>query len=181
VELPEMKEYKPTKAEKPWAAMGWKPEDGEEKRAVINSLYIGIDEMHEVNMRLMERYARIKENETRWESYNLEDAELVVCAYGSVARICKAAIDELGEEQGVKVGLIRPITLWPFPDSAVRAAAEQAGVKGLLTVELSAGQMVEDVRLAVNGVKPVEFLGNPGSKMPTVEEIKAKLMRMREE
>ena len=65
VELPEMKEYKPTKAEKPWAAMGWKPEDGEDKRAVINSLYIGIDEMHEVNMRLMERYARIKENETK--------------------------------------------------------------------------------------------------------------------
>jgi 2-oxoglutarate ferredoxin oxidoreductase subunit alpha len=178
VVLPEPQEYKATAAAKPWAAMGWKPGDQKE-RAVINSLYIEIDEMHELNMRLQARYEQIKRDEVLFESYNMDGAELVVCAYGTVARVCKAAIDELKEE-GVNVGLIRPITLWPFPTQAVREAVEQEGVKGCLTVELNAGQMVEDVRLAVNGAKPVEFLGNPGSKMPTAEEIKEKLLQMRE-
>jgi 2-oxoglutarate ferredoxin oxidoreductase subunit alpha len=179
VEMPEMREYKVDPAKKPWAATGWKPGDKKE-RAVINSLYIEIDEMHEMNLRLQARYAEIREKEVKVETYNLDGAEIVLCAYGTIARICKAAADELAEE-GVKVGLVRPITVWPFPDKAVRAAAELPTVKGLLTVELSAGQMVEDVRLAVNGIKPVEFFGNAGSKLPTVEEIKAHVLRMREE
>ena len=176
VELPEGREYKVNPAEKPWAATGWKPGDKKE-RAVINSLYIEVEEMHELNMRLMDVYAEITKNEILFETYNLAGASLVACAYGTVARITKAAIDELKDE-GLTVGLVRPITLWPFPSDAVRAAVLQPDVKACLTVELNAGQMVEDVRLAVGGAKPVEFLGNPGSKMPTVEEIKEKLRRM---
>ncbi|MCI5754611.1 MAG: 3-methyl-2-oxobutanoate dehydrogenase subunit VorB [Clostridiales bacterium] len=179
VELPEPREYRIDPAKKPWAATGWTPESGRE-RAVINSLYIEIEELDELNMRLQARYDEIRKNETRWESYQLEGAEFVACAYGTVARICKAAIDELREE-GIRVGLLRPITLWPFPEKAVREAAMADGVRGVLTVELNAGQMLEDVRLAVNGAKPVSFLGHPGSKMPTVEEIKSAIRRMKEE
>lgn len=177
VELPEMREY--TVQDKPWAARGWKPGD-EKPRAVINSLYIGIEEMDELNNRLLARYAELEATATRAEYYNTEGAELIVCAYGTVARICKAAIDELCEETGKKIGLVRPITLWPFPKNQVKSAIAAKSVKAALTVELSAGQMVEDVRLAVNGAKPVEFLGHAGSLMPTVEEVKAKLLSMME-
>ena len=179
VELPEMKEYVVDPEKKPWAATGWKPGD-KKPRAVVNSLYITTEELTELNERLQARYAEIEKNEVRYEAYNLEGAELVVTAYGTIARICKSAIDELKQE-GINVGLIRPITLWPFPKDAVREAVMADGVKGCLTVELSAGQMVEDVRLAVNGAKPVEFLGHAGSLLPTAEEIKEKLKSMREE
>ncbi|MDL2300365.1 3-methyl-2-oxobutanoate dehydrogenase subunit VorB [Clostridiaceae bacterium OttesenSCG-928-D20] len=177
VELPEMKEYVVDAAEKPWAATGWKPGD-EKPRAVINSLYIEIDELAELTDRLQARYAIIREKETLAETYNMENAEFLICAYGTVGRICKAAIDELKNE-GINVGLVRPITLWPFPEETVKKAALQEGVKAVLTVELSAGQMVEDVRLAVNGKKPVEFFGHSGSQMPTVEEVMNKIKSMK--
>lgn len=178
VELPEMKEYAVDTNKKPWAATGWKP-GGEKERAVINSLYIEIEELAELTDRLQARYALIKKEEPRAETYNLDGAEIVICAYGTVGRICKAAIDELADE-GIKAGLIRPITLWPFPEDAVGDAAMRDGVKAVLTVELSAGQMVEDVKLTINGAKPVAFLGHSGSRMPTVEEIMAKIKAMRE-
>ena len=179
VELPEMREYVIDPEKKPWAATGWKPGD-KKQRAIINSLYIEVSELDELNNRLQARYAEIEKNEVRYESYNMDGAEIVISAYGTVARVCKAAIDELKDE-GVNVGLIRPITLWPFPKKAVYDAVMQDGVKSCLTVELNAGQMVEDVRLAVNGAKKVEYLGHAGSLMPTVEEIKERIMRMREE
>ena len=179
VELPEMKEYKVDPEKKPWAATGWKPGD-KKQRAVINSLYITTEELTELNERLQARYAEIEKNEARWETYNMDGAEFVIAAYGTVSRICKAAIDELKQE-GINVGLVRPITLWPFPKQAVRDAVMADGVKACLTVELNAGQMVEDVRLAVNGAKPVEFFGHAGSLMPTAEEVKEQIKRMREE
>ena len=179
VELPEMKEYKVDPEKKPWAATGWKPGDAK-KRAIVNSLYINTEDLTVLNNRLQARYAEIEKNEQRWENYNMEGAQFVIAAYGTVARICKAAIDELKEE-GINVGLVRPITLWPFPKQAVRDAVMQDGVKACLTVELSAGQMVEDVRLAVNGGKPVEFFGHCGALMPTVDEVKAEIKRMMEE
>lgn len=178
VELPDMKEYVVSPAEKPWAATGWKPGD-KKQRAVVNSLYIEIEELAELTDRLQARYELIRRDEAMHEEYNLEGAEIVICAYGTVARICKAAIDELKQE-GINVGLVRPITLWPFPEKAVKDAVGLSGVKAALTVELSAGQMVEDVRLAVNGAVPVEFLGHSGSQMPTVEEIKDKILAMKE-
>ncbi len=99
-------------------------------------------------------------------------------AYGTVARICKTAIAQL-EKEGIKAGLVRPITIWPFPKEAVYKAAAQDSVKKALCVEISAGQMVEDVRLAINGVKEVELFGNPGSRVPTAEEIVDRILAMR--
>ena len=109
----------------------------------------------------------------------MENAEIVVTAFGTVARICKSAIDELKDE-GINVGLLRPITLWPFPTKALHDAAVAPGVKAVLDVELNARQMLEDVKLAVNGEQKVDFFGHYGSHMPTPEEIKEKLLSMRE-
>ncbi|MBR4157803.1 MAG: 3-methyl-2-oxobutanoate dehydrogenase subunit VorB [Oscillospiraceae bacterium] len=180
VELPEMKEYVVDPEKKPYAALGYKVGDPPEKRHVINSLYIEIEALTALNNRLQAVYARVKEKEKRFETYNLDGAEFVIYAYGTISRICRAAIDELKEE-GINVGLVRPITLWPFPEEAVRDAALLPSVKATLTVELSAGQMLEDVRLAICGAKPTEFLGHPGSQLPTVDEIKARIRKMREE
>ncbi len=168
---------KPVIADKPWAATGWKPGDNKD-RAIINSLYIETEELNVLNERLQARYKEITKNETRFESFNTEGAEYILYAYGTVARICKAAIETLAE-QGIKVGLVRPITLWPFPYEALRAAADQESVKSTLTVEISAGQLYEDVRLAINGIKPCEFEGIPGSIMPTAEQIAARILDMR--
>ena len=154
---------------KDWAATGWSPASNR-PRAIVNSLYIEVDELQELNDRLQARYQIIREKETRAELYNTEGAELIICAYGTVARICKSAIGLL-EKKGYKVGLFRPITVWPFPEKELAGVMAQPSVKKAVTVEISAGQMVEDVKLAVNGTKPVEFFGKPGSYTPTAEEI----------
>ena len=154
---------------KDWAATGWSPASNR-PRAIVNSLYIEVDELQELNDRLQARYQIIREKETRAELYNTEGAELIICAYGTVARICKSAIGLL-EKKGYKVGLFRPITVWPFPEKELAGVMAQPSVKKAVTVEISAGQMVEDVRLTVNGTKPVEFFGKPGSYTPTAEEI----------
>ena len=167
----------PELPEKPWAATGYIP-GGKKPKAVINSLYIETEQLATLTRRLQARYREIEKNEIRVETFNTEGAEFILYAYGTIARICKAAI-ELLAEQGVKVGLVRPITLWPFPTKAVHDAAAQNSVKAALTVEMSAGQMWEDVRLAVNGEKPVEFYGEPGSIIPTPEEIAAHILEMR--
>lgn len=154
---------------KDWAATGWSPASNR-PRAIVNSLYIEVDELQELNDRLQARYRIIREKETRAELYNTEGAELIICAYGTVARICKSAIGLL-EKKGYKVGLFRPITVWPFPEKELAGVMAQPSVKKAVAVEISAGQMVEDVRLTVNGAKPVEFFGKPGSYTPTAEEI----------
>ena len=163
--------------EKSWATTGYKP--GGRDRNVINSLYIEVEELEEMNNRLQARYKAIKEKETKVEVYNAEGAEYMLCAYGTVARICKTAISQL-EKQGVKVGLVRPITLWPFPDQAVHDAIAAPSIKKALCVEISAGQMLEDVKLAVNGAKEVAFFGYPGSRVPTAEEIVQQILAMKE-
>ncbi len=162
---------------KPWACTGYTP-GGEKPRAVINSLYIETEDLATLTGRLQARYKEITNNEIRVETFNTEGAEIILYAYGTVARICKAAIEILAA-QGIKVGLVRPITLWPFPSKEVYEAAAQDSVKFGLTVEVSAGQMVEDVRLAVNGVKPVEFFGESGSVIPTPEDIVARILELR--
>ena len=142
-------------------------------------MYITTEALTEHNEVLQACYREIEANEVRYEAYNMENAEIVVTAFGTVARIAKSAIDELKEE-GVNIGMIRPITLWPFPTKALHDAAVAPGVKAVLDVELNAGQMLEDVKLAVNGENKVDFFGHYGSQMPTPEEIKAKLLSMRE-
>ena len=160
---------------KDWAATGWSPASNR-PRAIVNSLYIEVDELQELNDRLQARYQIIREKETRAELYNTEGAELIICAYGTVARICKSAIGLL-EKKGYKVGLFRLITVWHFPEKELAGVMAQPIVKKAVTVEISAGQMVEDVRLTVNGTKPVEFFGKPGSYTPTAEEIAEYIMK----
>lgn len=160
-----MRELKELPA-KPWAASG----NSCGKQRLINSIYMTPDTLEKHNHELFETYALMSERETAAESYKTEDAEVVLTAYGMVARICKAAVDIL-RERGVKAGLIRPITLYPFPSAVIRATAEQKSVKRFVCVELSMGQMIEDVRLAVNGLKPVQFYGRVGGNVMLPEEV----------
>lgn len=146
---------------KDWATTGTK---GERKPNIINSLYIEAKPLEEHNLSLEEKYAKMKENEVRYEDYNLEDAEVVIVAYGTTSRIAKNAIAKCAEE-GIKVGLIRPITLWPFPVAAFDKISDKT--KAVLTVEMSTGQMIDDVKIAVNGRKPVYFYGRTGGMIPT--------------
>ena len=179
VEMPEMVDYKVDPEKKPWAATGWKPGDDPAKRAVINSLFINTEDLTVHNDHLQAIYAEARKNEQMWEEYKLEDAEYIITAFGTVSRIARSAVDEL-REMGIKAGLFRPITVWPFPYEHLKAAADREGVKALLDVEANEGQMLEDVKLAVNGAKHVDFFGHCGSLMPTTEEIKAKILEMKE-
>ena len=165
----EMPDYQPdpTLPEKTWAATGWKPGCGRE-RAIINSLYIDPSALEKHVNKLYAKYAVMEQNECRWQEELTEDADYVLVAYGTTARIARSAMRKL-RDKGIKAGLIRPITLWPFPNAPIQAAATHA--KCFLTVEMSMGQMVDDVRLAVNGAKPVHFFGRTGGIVPTVREI----------
>jgi 2-oxoglutarate ferredoxin oxidoreductase subunit alpha len=135
---------------------------------VITSLYIQPERMEQQNQKLQDKYTIAKEKEVRWQSIDVDDAEVVLVAYGLSARISRRAM-EMCREKGIKAGLIRPITLWPFPDKPMAEAAEHA--RAFLTVELNAGQMVEDVRLAVNGRCPVHHHGRLGGMIMSPEEI----------
>ena len=163
--------------EKTWAATGWKPGCGRE-RAIINSLYIDPNKLEEHVQKLYAKYAVMEETECRWQEELTDDADYVIVAYGTTARIARSAMRKL-REQGVRVGLIRPITLWPFPNAPIKKAAAHA--RAFLTVEMSMGQMVDDVRLALNGAKPVTFFGRTGGIVPTVREIMAQVEKLAEE
>ncbi|MCH5329224.1 MAG: 3-methyl-2-oxobutanoate dehydrogenase subunit VorB [Coprobacter sp.] len=158
----------------PWAALG-KPAD--RSRNVITSLELDPAIMEENNIRFQQKYRIIEQEEVRYEEINCEGADYLIVAFGSMARICQKTI-EIAEEQGVKIGLLRPITLWPFPTEAIARYADK--VKGIISVELNAGQMVEDVRLAINGHVKVEHFGRLGGIVPTPDEVldalKEKLM-----
>ena len=149
----------------PWAADGRK---GMRKRNVVTSLELEPAPMEVINNRLQATYRTICENETRWEEIGTDDADYLIVAFGSIARICAKA-RELAAEEGIKVGIIRPITLWPFPADAIRKAAE--GKKGILCVELNAGQMIEDVRLATHDRIPTEHYGRLGGIIPSPTEV----------
>lgn len=162
VELPELKP--PQRPERPWALTGAKGRP----RNIITSLQLDPPTLEQVNLRLQETYKRIRENEQRYEEYMTEDADLLMVAYGTAARIVKTAISK-ARRQGLKVGLFRPITVNPYPYDALRKAADKA--KRLLVVELSAGQMLEDVRLAVMDKRPIRFFGKMGGVVPMPEDI----------
>ena len=149
----------------PWAATG---HSKGRKPNVVTSLELDSAIMEKNNERFQRTYREIEKNEVRYKAYHTEDAEYLMVAFGSVARICLKAIEDAREE-GIKVGLIRPITLWPFPYDAIAEVAENC--KGVLVVELNAGQMVEDVRLAVNGEAAVEHYGRTGGVLFTPEEV----------
>jgi 2-oxoglutarate ferredoxin oxidoreductase subunit alpha len=169
VVLPEPKTGAP---DKPWAVTGHK---GERPHNIANSLYLAPERLEETNVERYERYERIKATEQRAEEYLLEDAEIVLVAFGASSRIARSAINK-AREKGIKAGLIRPITLWPFPVDVIEAAVPRA--KAFLTVEMNMGQMVDDVRLAVNGHRPVEFFGRTGGIIPTPVETLAAIERV---
>jgi 2-oxoglutarate ferredoxin oxidoreductase subunit alpha len=163
--------------EKTWATTGC---DGSRKPNVINSLYIDPEELEREVNKTYKKYELIKERETRYEEYNCEEADIIVVAYGTTARIVKSVI-EMAREKGINVGLIRPITIWPFPYAPIDKYANKKHVKSFLTVEMSMGQMVEDVRLGVNGKKDVKFYGRTGGMVPTPDGILAEIIKYVEE
>ncbi len=163
-EMPPMRERLTEEERGDFAVRGRK---GRERR-IITSLFLKEPELEALNKRLQQKLQTIRENEQRWEEYQVEDAEYLMVAYGSVARTCKTVVKEARRE-GIKVGLFRPITLWPYPSEALAKAA--LGKQALLTVEMSAGQMLEDVRLAVQDRVPTEFYGRMGGVMPLPDEV----------
>ncbi|MBR7164099.1 MAG: 3-methyl-2-oxobutanoate dehydrogenase subunit VorB [Clostridia bacterium] len=164
-ELPEGRKL----PEKTWATNGTKME---REHNVVNSLYIQPDVLEKIVTERNKKYLQIEATETKYEAYRMDDAEYMITAYGSTARIAKNAVDEL-REQGIKAGLIRPITLWPFPKEAYRQYVGQ--VKAILSVEMSLGQMVDDVKLAVESKVPVHFYGRWGGNIPYPNEIIEKM------
>ncbi|MCL1904635.1 MAG: 3-methyl-2-oxobutanoate dehydrogenase subunit VorB [Methanomassiliicoccaceae archaeon] len=151
--------------ERPWAISG---HGNKREHNIINSLYIDPPNLEAVLKARYEKYEVIKEKEQRCEEYMTDDAEIVIIAYGASARISRSAVDSARKE-GIKAGLIRPITLWPYPDKAVLSKMRTA--KAFLCVEMSMGQMVDDVRLIVNGKRPVSFYGRTGGMIPTPAEV----------
>lgn len=175
-----MPPYKPRRTEEeirrecPWATMGRTPD---RKPNIHTSLELKPEAMEAHNIHLQAKYREIEENEVRYETLQCDDAEYIIVAFGSAARLAQKAI-ETARAEGIKVGLFRPITLWPFPSKEIKAMAE--GKKGVLVAEINAGQMVDDVRLATNGEVKVEYFGRLGGIVPEpdeiVEALKTKLM-----
>ncbi len=151
--------------EKPWATTGTKME---REHNIVNSLYLSPEKLEETNFERYEKYKYIEENEAMYEEYMVEDADIVVAAFGIAARVSKNAVNE-ARARGIKVGLIRPITLWPFPVAPFKKAAEHA--KKFISVELSMGQMIEDVKLATDCKVPVTLCNRVGGMIPSPEQV----------
>ena len=151
--------------DKSWAVTGTK---GERKKNIINSLSLIPEELEQLNFARYDRYAKIEENEVMYEEYMMDDAEICVAAFGIAARVAKNAIVKAREE-GIKVGMIRPITLWPFPKKVFEEAADK--VKSFISVELSMGQMIEDIRLYTHSKKPVTLCNRVGGMIPSPEQV----------
>jgi 2-oxoglutarate ferredoxin oxidoreductase subunit alpha len=162
----------PEPPEKPWALTG---EPGRPRNAVF-SLLLSPEELGGLNDHLQEKYRRIEQQEVRLEQDGPDEPDVLLAAFGTCARVCRQIVEEPPRELPFSVGLLRPITLWPFPTAAF---SELAGrVRGILTVEMNAGQMVDDVRLAVEGDCPVEFMGRTGGRVPTATEIADRLVEL---
>lgn len=157
----------------PWATIG---RTKDRKPNILTSLELSPEVMEKRNLHLQEKYRQIEENEVRYETQQVEDADYLIVSFGSAARIGEKAV-ELAREQGIKVGLFRPITLWPFPSKAIAKVAK--GKKGILVSEINAGQMIQDVKLAVNGSVRVEHFGRLGGIVPDPEEIVNALKEIR--
>lgn len=158
--------YQPQKVEKPWAVTG----DRNREKRVTNSLYIVPEELEKHNFMLMEKYKKIKENEVMVEEYLTDDARVIFVSFGMCARIVKSAVNRL-RQAGEKVGLVRPITLWPFPENELKRYASKEEVEFFIDIEMNLGQMLEDVKLSVEGKKEIHFYGRTGGIVPTIQEV----------
>jgi 2-oxoglutarate ferredoxin oxidoreductase subunit alpha len=167
-ELPPMRPVRLPEARADWALTGARGRAPN----TITSLFLGAENLEEVNLRLQAKLKKIAKNEVRWKEYDTDDADVLLVAFGTVGRICQTVVRD-ARAKGIRVGLLRPITLWPFPSQRIAELAEQ--VQGVLTVEMNAGQMVQDVRLAVAGRCPVTFYGRMGGIIPLADEILPKL------
>ena len=170
--------FKPRRTEEqiakecPWATTG---RIGMRKPNIITSLELRSEEMEQNNLRIQAKYRECEKNEVRYEEYMCDDAEYLIVAFGSAARIAKKVIS-IAREQGIKVGLLRPITLWPFPTNKIAELGKK--VKGILSLEINAGQMVEDIRLAVECNVPVQWYGRLGGIIPEPEEVVEQIKKM---
>jgi 2-oxoglutarate/2-oxoacid ferredoxin oxidoreductase subunit alpha len=169
VEFPELQE--PERPERPWALTGAKGRD----KNIITSLYLGAQNLERENLRLQEIVAEIKANEVRYTEYMMDGAEIVIVAYGTAGRIVQTAVKQARAE-GIPVGLFRPISMFPFPYEPLARAAENA--KHMLVVELSAGQMIEDVRLATCDRLPISFFGKMGGVVPLPDDVLAEIKKL---
>ncbi len=169
VELPEPAEYKP---DKPWTVTGT---ENRREHNIVNSLYLVPEQLEQKNLERYEKYASVEKNEVMYEEYMTDDADICVVAFGIAARVSKNAITE-ARKRGIKAGLIRPITLWPFPSGVIRKTADK--VKGFISVELSMGQMIEDIRLAEECKKPVTLCSRVGGMIPSPEEVLNAIIKM---
>jgi 2-oxoglutarate ferredoxin oxidoreductase subunit alpha len=175
MEPAELPPLQPLRKQRPgWALTG----ADKRPKNIITSIYLDPEQMEKLNLRLQAKLAEIRKNEVRWKEYLTEDADLLLVAYGTMGRVCYTAMQQARAE-GIKVGLLRPITLWPFPGARLAELAEQ--VNGILTVEMSAGQMVEDVRLYVEGRCPVQFYGRMGGIVPLSDEVLKVIREMNDE
>ena len=156
---------------KDWALTGAK----DREQNIVRSLWLGDGALEKLNYKLQAKYKQIHKEEVLLEQYEVEDAEIVVVAYGVAARIVRSAVNKARDE-GIKAGLIRPVTLWPFPTKQINKAADEFRI--FLTVELSCGQMVEDVKLAVASKAPVLFYGRAGGVVPSVEEVLERIKQL---
>jgi 2-oxoglutarate ferredoxin oxidoreductase subunit alpha len=156
---------------KDWALTGAE----ERHQNIVRSLWLGEGVLEELNYKLQAKYEQVQKNEVLCEQYKVDDADVVVVAYGVAARIVRSAVNKARSE-GIKAGLIRPITLWPFPTEQISKATDE--FRMFLVVEMSCGQMVEDVKLAVAGKAPVLFYGRPGGGVPTVEQVLEKIRQL---
>jgi len=170
-ELPPMRPLRRPEDRPSWALTGAKGRAPN----LINSLYLGAENLEVINLHLQAKLKKIAENEVRWKEYETEDADVLLVAFGTVGRVCQSVVRE-AREKGIKVGLLRPVTLWPYPSVPLTRLAQQ--VRGMLVVEMNAGQMLEDVRLAVEGRCPVEFYGRMGGPIPLPDEILAELEKV---
>jgi len=159
--------------EKPWALTG---HGGKRKHNIVNSLYIDPPNMEEVTKARYQRYREIEGKEQRCEEYKTEDADIIIVAYGASARISRSAVD-LARKENIKAGLIRPITLWPYPSKAILSKLKTA--KTFLAVEMSMGQMVDDLKLVINGSREVKFFGRTGGMIPTPAEVLDELKKIK--
>ena len=159
----------PVKYEKPWATTGTKMQ---RKHNIVNSLYLKPEELEKKNFERFAKYKTIEENEVMYEEYLMDDAEICVVSFGITSRVAKNAIVE-ARAKGIKVGMIRPITLWPFPTEVLNKAADKC--KAFISVEMNMGQMIEDVKLAIECKKPVELCCRVGGMIPSPEEVLEKI------
>ncbi len=176
MEPAELPPYQPVRTRKERLQTKWALTGAQDRDArVITSLYLGPENLERVNLRLQAKLREIEKNEVRFKEYETDDADLLLVAFGTVGRICRTVV-RYARAEGLKVGLLRPISLWPFPSSRIAALAEKA--KGVLVVEMNAGQMLEDVRLAVGARAPVRFYGRMGGVVPFPDEILSELEKL---